>query len=101
MGTRAGAVMATFVATAVLAIAGPRAQTPPQPAATGLIMGRVVDGTTERPVAAVIVTLTSGSAAAPPSRVITDSGGRFLFHDLPPGRYSFSVTGASPVIGGG
>src|SRR5580765_2634534 len=78
--------------------------------ATAFIMGRVVDGTTERPMAGVIVTLTSAaiSGAAgtaqgggPPARVITDSNGRFLFRNLPAGRYNFGVGGSAAFFGGG
>ncbi|HKW01682.1 MAG TPA: carboxypeptidase-like regulatory domain-containing protein [Vicinamibacterales bacterium] len=83
---------------------GPRPNPPP---ATALIMGRVVDGTSERPMTNVIVTLSSGAIAGPvqgggpPARVITDSNGRFLFRNLPAGRYNFAVGGSAAFFGGG
>lgn len=79
----------------------------------GIIMGRVVDGSTERPVANVVVTLTAEGvrpavAAGPglPARassasVVTDAEGRFLFHSLPGGRFSFAVKSPAAWFGGG
>jgi hypothetical protein len=78
------------------------------------VLGRVVEGSSEKPLASVVVVLTSsnaaagapaapgpGSASGQPRRAITDGTGRFLFHDLPAGRYGFSVIDVSgQVIGG-
>src|SRR5262245_20777194 len=80
------------------------------PPATGLILGQVVDTGTGTPIIGAIVTLTTatlavavatlpaelieGPIAGPgvPTRVITDAEGRFVFRNLPKGRYSFSAS---------
>jgi hypothetical protein len=92
---------------------------------TGLVMGRVVDEKSGRPVPGAIVTIgstatvmgvtsfgggptvvttTPGALNGRPGpstlRVITDSDGRFAFLDLPAGKKSFSVN-ASGYVGGG
>lgn len=92
---------------------------------TGLVMGRVVDEKSGKPVPGaivtigstatvtgttafgggpVIVTTTPGALNGRPGpstlRVITDTDGRFAFLDLPAGKKSFSVT-ASGYAGGG
>lgn len=114
MTWRRAAVVSAALALCGMADARARQQTPgprPNPApATALIMGRVVDGTTERPMPNVIVSLTSGAlggaagpvqGGTPPARVITDSNGRFLFRNLPAGRYNFGVGGSAAFFGGG
>ena len=98
-------IVALFGLTAV----SPLAQQPQQqqqPPATALILGRVVDAGSGRPLSGAIVTISpgrpiSGSGPTPaslvrmdavtgPTRVMTDDEGRFLFHGLPGG--SFSIT---------
>lgn len=54
---------------------------------TGLILGRVVDGTTGSPVSSARVICSCG-----PPWLATDSEGRFVFFDLPAGIYRFTVT---------
>ncbi|HXT70655.1 MAG TPA: carboxypeptidase-like regulatory domain-containing protein [Vicinamibacterales bacterium] len=58
------------------------------PARTGLIVGQVVDASTNQPVPDVIVTLTtpfvsSNLPTTPRGRVLTDAEGYFFFADLP------------------
>jgi len=112
------------VTTAVLAVsslfAAPPAQSPAQaPSATGarpptgLIVGRVVDAATNRPIARAIVMLVPPQAAAgdvpvnlsvqPPAtatRVYTDAEGRFLFRNLGAGTYTFLASGQGYLDGG-
>lgn len=90
--------MNNWITCAVVGILAVVGQAVPQnpPAGTGLILGRVIDGSTDKAVAGAIVTLSS----APPSRVVTDSGGAFVFRNLPAGSYRFTVTGSSAQIGG-
>jgi len=73
----------------------PAAADAPRP--TGVIFGKVVDGSSGRPVGDVTVVLGTGAVEGAPGRVppavaprqvITDASGWFLFHDLPKGRYS-------------
>jgi carboxypeptidase family protein len=88
------------------------------PPATGMILGQVVDAATARPLPGAIVTLTTSlsfqttgvlpaelievppGAPGVPLRVITDAEGRFLFRDLPKGRYSFSASAVGYLAGG-
>ena len=95
----------------VLSAADPR-QLPLPPSGTGLILGQVLDGSTERPMAGVEVTMgvsgatipapTSPRPSATPRRsVLTDANGRFVFNELPAGQYSFSIGTASGVLIGG
>jgi len=63
--------------------------------ADGLIVGQVIDATSGRPIAGVLVAI--GAAALQPSgrpRVLTGGDGRFFFRDLPPG--SFTINAAKP-----
>ena len=90
-------------------------QIPPKPAASpkplipnSVIVGRVIDPTTQRGVGGVIVTLNGGPARAPgpsgpsqltvPPQVLTDSEGRFAFRSLTRGNYSLlaAKSGFSP-----
>jgi hypothetical protein len=101
-------VWLTLVATiATRAADGQTPATGPADPPTALILGRVVDGMTDRPMPNLIVTLTGGGSVtgpgspAQPRRVITDSNGRFLFHDLAAGKYGFSLQNASGAVLGG
>jgi Carboxypeptidase regulatory-like domain len=64
----------------------------------GLILGRVVDGTTGRPVAGAVVYL--GGIPAPESPALSDAQGRFVFLSLPAGDYSVYVTKPGYADGG-
>jgi len=108
MNSRAACTVAGILTAVLVGSGTPSGQTPPQSpsAGTALILGRVIDGSTEKPVAGAIVTLsgssvpTTGPAAAAPPRVVTDTSGTFVFRNLPAGRYTFAVTGSSAQIGG-
>lgn len=83
--------IAFVVATAVLA----RAQGPPAPATSGLIVGQVIDATSGRPISGAVVTIAGGSMLAERGlneRVLTTSDGRFVFRDLRPASYSITAT---------
>ena len=77
-----------------------------QPAATpsqrptAMIVGRVVDAGTGRPVAGAVVSITGATfrSGAPP-RLMTDSQGRFLYRNLAAGSYSLSVSKGGYVTG--
>jgi hypothetical protein len=73
----------------VLIAAGSRAaaQTPasPTPGGTGLIVGQVVDGDSQTPIAGAVVSIQGPARQSP---VLTTSDGYFLFRDLPPGHYA-------------
>jgi hypothetical protein len=83
------------------------------PSGTALILGQVVDGSNDRPIAGVAVTLGIPAATParaptglqpsgpPPRRVITDANGRFVFTELQAGTYTFSIASASGVMVGG
>ncbi len=74
----------------------------PAPPATGFILGRVVDGTTGKPIAGVTVTLappppqSSGSTSP---RALTSGDGYFLFAGLPRGGYTITATKGGYVPG--
>lgn len=100
----------------------PAQQQGPPPKTIALVTGQVVDGTTSQPVSEAIVTLSTGAgggraggmptAMAPEvqqamqaalaaaggrggsgdRRVMTSSDGRFVFHSLPPGQFTLTVT---------
>lgn len=75
-------------------------QTPGGSAAppTGLIVGRVVEVGSNKPISGVVVTMAdpSGAGAAPraaaPRQVLTDAQGRFVFRLLPKGSYTLTAT---------
>jgi protocatechuate 3,4-dioxygenase beta subunit len=73
--------------------ASPSAAPPP---ATGLIVGRVVDGTSHRPIPGAIVTL-AGAAGAPTGqpqtqpRAMTNANGQFVFRKLAKGTYRLTA----------
>lgn len=61
---------------------------------TGVIAGRVLDGTTGRPLRRVTVTV-SDTTNVMPSRVsVTDEGGKFSVRNLPAGRFAVSANRA-------
>ena len=75
------------------------------PTGTGLILGRVVDAASGRPIPAATVTLASGptpalgpNQQAPPS-AMTNGAGYFLFRDLAKGSYPITAT-AQGYVGG-
>ncbi len=68
-----------------------------QPPPTGLIVGRVVDGSTNRPVAGVTVSLLGGPVAAlgparTMPRALTNGTGQFVFRKVPKGSYQLRAT---------
>ena len=95
----AGVVLQTVL---LFCSAGPQAPAqpqPPPPPPTGLILGRVVDAATNRPVPGAIVALDDVSmvmpgAALPTSqpRAMTNANGQFVFRKLPKGLFGLTVT---------
>jgi Carboxypeptidase regulatory-like domain len=92
-------------AAAVLSIAialGSQTAQPQSPPSTGLIVGRVVDAASGRPVGGVVVSLNGGNAPVAPSpqaaagqpRAMTNANGQFVFRKLAKG--SYSLTAARP-----
>jgi carboxypeptidase family protein len=83
-------------------------QAPPpgaaMPTGSGLIVGRVVDASSDAPVGDAIVTLVlnpaSAGVALHPQRVVVDDRGRFLFHDLPGGTVALNVSADGYLAGG-
>ncbi len=90
-------------------LAGAAAQTPPPPppppppqlaapapptVGTAAISGVVVDGTTGKPVAGAIVSVSVGQriTLAGPTVVLADPQGRFVFTHLPAGNFSLTAT---------
>src|SRR5262245_7777111 len=106
------AVVGVSAATGVLA---QLRATQTQTVGTGLILGQVVDANTGRGIPSVLVVLGPAAAATPvgeltearppsmpPSiagarRTLTAADGRFLFRDLPKGR--FTVSASAPAYG--
>jgi hypothetical protein len=91
-------VLVLFAGTMSLAarISGPLPQTQPAqlsggPAGAGLIIGRVVDGLTDSPLASAVVTISGPSAPTTGNAVVVDSRGRFVFRGLAAGRYSLTA----------
>src|SRR5688500_14212385 len=93
---------------AVSAGAALRAQPPKPSAATGLIVGIVVDAGTGKPVSGAIVSISSPAPATPPfprqapaalPRVLTGTDGRFVYRNLPPGNYSIVASRPGHVEG--
>ena len=84
-----------------LVAASAAGQTPPPSPGTGLILGRVVDGTSGRPLGDVTVTLTppAQGPGATSSRVLTSGDGYFLFAGLPRGGYSIAASKGGYVPG--
>jgi hypothetical protein len=67
------------------------------PQGAGLILGQVVDGGTNRPVPGALVTL--GLPGSRPIRALADAQGRFVFRDLPKGRFNLTTTKPGYVDG--
>ena len=94
---------------AVLLIAAVQsAPAQPSPPPTGLILGRVLDAASGRPVSGALVTLggfapapAGTGMAAPPSqpRAMTNANGQFVFRNLPKGHFSLNVTRPGYVEG--
>ena len=79
------------------------AMQPPQtatPVPSGLILGRVVDGTSGRPIPGAIVTLEGTTAASSTlPRAITNSNGQFVFRRLGRGSFFLNATRSGYVEG--
>ncbi len=94
--------LAVVACACLLLSADPLSQTrdaavPPRPVrvGTGLITGRVVtDDTPNRPLRRVTVSAIDSGAAMVGRVAITDDAGRFVFRNLPAGRYTVSATRA-------
>lgn len=90
--TAAGAVVWTVIALGAPPLQQPT--TPPPP--TGLIVGRVVDGSSGRPIAGVVVAIDGGGASIPGSqsrpRALTNGSGQFVFRKLAKGTYHLTAT---------
>src|SRR5688572_16914579 len=75
-------------------------QSPSAAQASGLVLGRVLDGTAGTPMAGVAITATLAQSAPigpmapsnPLPRVITGGDGVFVFRGLPKGEYTFRAT---------
>lgn len=79
--------------------------------AMGVIVGRVIDAVTERPISGATVTLSGAGAAStnpmavvlsggtrPPTPSITNGDGYFLFRDLPASSYTVGATAVGYVV---
>jgi uncharacterized protein (DUF2141 family) len=95
---------AAVLLTAVVAQSVPAA--PPQnaPPPTGLIVGRVLDGSTNRPIAGAVVSLNGGAiGVAGPARstprALTSSTGQFVFRRVPKGSYALRAARAGYADG--
>lgn len=77
--TSAGLVLVSTVALAAQA-GQPHPAGPPS-----LILGRVVDGTTNRPVVGAIVTIEGVTAGSSSPRAMTNGAGQFVFRKVPSG----------------
>lgn len=98
-------IFATLAVSVVVARQASNPQETATPPPTGLIVGQTFDGSTSKPLGGTIVSLNSAPApaiaanpaAAPaslsrfPLRVISDTEGRFVFHDLPKGTYTITA----------
>lgn len=85
-------------------VAQPAQPAPPPP--TGLILGRVVDAASGRPVPGAVVALQNGSLITPgapgpgsPPRALTNANGQFVFRRLPTGSFGLTVTKPGYVEG--
>ncbi len=71
---------------------------------SGLIVGRVVDASSDVAIGDAVVTLVLNPASAAvslhPQRVTVDGRGRFLFHDLPKGTVTLNVSADGYLAGG-
>jgi protocatechuate 3,4-dioxygenase beta subunit len=98
--------VATAALLTVVSIAGIQSQgTPAQPAPqAGLILGRVVDAASGRPISGAIVSLEGGIVTAPPPsgglpRAITNGNGQFVFRRLPKGTFGLTAQKGGYVEG--
>ncbi len=85
---------------------GPPPPPPPAAAVSGIILGQVIDGTDHRPIPGATVMVSGGQLAftpgvpmtpgqfAQPTRVLTDSQGRFAFTNLSAGSFSLTAMAA-------
>ena len=93
-------VLCVYTAAALAAVAVTGAQAPKPYAATGLIVGIVVDAATGKPVSGATVSVSSGVPAMPMTRevqgalprILTGPDGRFVYRDLRAGNYSITAT---------
>jgi len=69
------------------------------PTGTGLVLGRVIDPAGRQPVPGAIVRLTLIGSATPALGVVSDGQGRFVFRDLPAGRFSLEASKTGYVDG--
>jgi hypothetical protein len=67
-------------------------------AGTGLILGQAVDAGSKRPVSGALVTLSLPGYL--PAQVLADTEGRFVFRDLPAGRFNLTATRPGYADGG-
>jgi hypothetical protein len=81
-------------------------QPAPPPPPTGLILGRVVDAASGRPIAGAIVALQNGTIIMPGAplpgpqpRALTNANGQFVFRRLPKGSFGLTVTKPGYVDG--
>ena len=81
------------IAISLLCLQATQPATTPAARSTAVIVGRVIDGGTGKPVSGAVVSLQGATlrvGQAP--RLMTDSQGRFLYRNLPPGSYSIVAT---------
>jgi len=89
-----------FVVSALTAGVVLSSQAPKPSAATGLIVGIVIDAATGKPASGAVVSISGGAAVSPfdrdaPAampRILTSADGRFVYHDLPRGDYSITAS---------
>jgi hypothetical protein len=109
--------MSLRISLKVLAIAGlvaaapwmvravPQSQTPPPAAAVargrGLILGRVVDGTTGQTIEGAFVTLTAPGRRSGQPTTVADSQGRFVFRELQAGNFELVAAARGYLAGDG
>ena len=90
-------VVSCYLLVVSCATALARSQTP---APSGIIIGQVVDATTNRPVPEADVRLRTGNGQTPPAgRVIADSEGRYFFAGLAAGTYQLQAAKAGYAEG--
>ena len=95
MKTAISGAVVVWLALAAAPIAQGQQQAATNP--TGLIVGRVVDASTDKPLAGVLLELgietTLGQVAVgPPRRQLSNAQGRFVFRDVPAGRVTVRAT---------